>query len=122
MEKIILPFSKIFYSDKDKIAEIIINDGELICIQKTAFLHEALLNKFKSNFYLLINKKNSYCYTYKAQLNLADIPTIKAIAIVNYSKTSLDSSNYVMNFGKKSMIKHKNFYDKESALSWLKTN
>lgn len=107
MRAISLSFCKINFLDRNRVAEIIINDGEL-------------LNQYSSNsFYLLINKKNSYCYTYKAQLRLADLSLIKAIAIVNYTKISELSTNYVMNFGKKSRIKHKSFYNRESALNWL---
>ena len=101
MAEISLTFSKVICLKKDKIAEIIVNEGELLCLKKISLLHETLLDEFKSNFYLLINKKHSYCYTYEALLKLADVPTIKAIAIVNYSKISLESSNYIMSFGKK---------------------
>ncbi|WP_452599262.1 DUF7793 family protein [Pontimicrobium sp. MEBiC01747] len=120
MRAISLSFCKINFLDRNRVAEIIINDGELLNLKKITELHRVLLNQYSSNsFYLLINKKNSYCYTYKAQLRLADLSLIKAIAIVNYTKISELSTNYVMNFGKKSRIKHKSFYNRESALNWL---
>jgi hypothetical protein len=120
MKKISLSFCSLIFLEKNKIAEIIINDGELLNLKKTSELNNILLNQFKSSFQLLINKKHSYCYTFKAMLEFANIPRIRSIAIINYSEISEQSTNFVMRFGKKNMIKYKNFYDRKSALNWLK--
>ncbi|MFD2725516.1 hypothetical protein [Hyunsoonleella rubra] len=49
---------------KDNLAEVIINEGVVMNEVMVDIYHDFLLSYLKAPFSLLINKKNSYSYTF----------------------------------------------------------
>lgn len=87
MEPYTLPFATINILRKD-IAEVIINSGVEMNKAMVNDYHTFLLTHLTSPFSLLINKKNAYTYDYDAQQIIANLPEIKALAVVVYSDMS----------------------------------
>lgn len=104
----------------DSIAEVIINDNVEMTLTMVELYHEFLLSHLVSPFYLLINKINTYTYSFEAQLNLATLNEINAIAVVVYSRGSKLSTEYL-----KSSVPRKVDWnmqicsDRDEALNWL---
>jgi hypothetical protein len=89
-----LAFAKIILLS-DSVAEVIINDGIEMDAQMVENYHEFLLSHLPPPFSLLINKVNSYTYNFEAQINLATLKEIKAMAVVAYNRTTAVSTDYL---------------------------
>jgi len=82
--------------------------------------HEFLLLHLVSPFSLLINKVNNYTYSFDAQVNLATLNEIHAMAVVAYTRSTKISTEYL-----KACVPRKTdwnlniFSDREEALNWL---
>jgi len=119
MNKYTLSFCEITLLEKD-IAEVIINEGIEINLAMVEEYHALLLNKLVYPFSLLINKKNSYSYTFEAQLQLAALPQINVIAIVTYTKISEISTRNLASLPREIPWRLEMFNDRELALNWLR--
>jgi len=82
--------------------------------------HEFLLSSLVSPFYLLINKVNNYTYSFDAQVNLATLSEINAMAVVAYTRSTRISTEYL----KSSVPRNTDWNlkicsDRDEALNWL---
>ena len=104
---------------QDDIAEVITNEGVEINLEMVGEYHEFLLNHMKHPFSVLINRLNSYSYTFEAQQHIATLEQLNGIAVVSYRKAteSTTKSLIAVNNGKSLGIKI--FKDRHVALKWL---
>jgi len=118
MESYHLPFAEIIILRAD-IAEIKINDGIEMDIVMVKQYHEFLLAHLSAPFSLLINKVNAYTYSFDAQLELATLEEIKAMAVVTYSKNSSTTTQYLSTLPRKISWNMSQFPNRQKALQWL---
>jgi len=114
-----LPFAKIIILS-DSIAEVIINENVEMTLLMVKQYHEFLLSHLVSPFSLLINKVNAYTYDFDAQINLATLKEINAMAVVAYSRSTKISTEYL----KSSVPRDKDwnlkiYSNRDEALNWL---
>jgi hypothetical protein len=103
----------------DSIAEIIVDDSVEVNAAMVDEFHEFLLSQLRAPFSLLVNKVNRYSYDFHAQMKLASIRQIEAIAVVAYSRVSAISAESMTNVPRETPVNMKVFPDRESALHWL---
>jgi len=113
-----LSFGKIILLSNN-IAEVIINDGVEMDEAMVNEYHEFLIAHLHAPFSLLINKINSYSYDFAAQLNLATIRQIKAMAVVSYNQMTKHATESLAAFPREVEWNIKIFSDRETALQWL---
>ena len=116
-----LDFGKIIAIDKH-LAEVIINDGVEMDDEIVDQYHDFLVSHFTAPFSLLINKINSYTYTFSAQRSLATIPQIHAMAVIAYSDVSHTATEALIEAPRAKQWNIEIFPDRNSALSWLEAN
>lgn len=114
-----LPFAKIIILS-DSIAEVIINEDIEMTLPMVKTYHEFLLSRLVSPFSLLINKVNTYTYDFDAQLNIANLDEINAMAVVAYSRVTKISTEYLKSSVPREVDWNlKIFSDRSEALRWL---
>ncbi|RMZ51422.1 hypothetical protein EB822_02805 [Flavobacteriaceae bacterium PRS1] len=113
-----LSFGEITLLQED-IAEVIVNDRVEFNLEMVAEYHEFLINKMKCLFSLLINKLNSYTYTFEAQQHLATLTDINAMAVVSYSNITELTTKSLIQVPREINWKIKIFNEREVALQWL---
>ena len=113
-----LPFADLKILRKD-IAEVIIHDGIEMDLEMVQQYHDSLLQHLQPPFSLLINKINSYTYTFDAQKTLATLPEINAMAVIVYNDISKVSTDSLATFPRDTQWNIKIFYDRFAAISWL---
>ncbi len=113
-----LAFAKITIRQED-IAEVIINEGIEMNQAMVSEYHDFLLKYLKAPFSLLINKKNSYTYDFYAQLNIATLKEINAMAVVSYTRAAKISTDVLHDMHSKEWDL-KSFTNEKEALSWLR--
>ena len=116
-----LDFGKIIAVD-NSLAEVIINDGVEIDDKIVEQYHDFLVAHFIAPFSLLINKINSYTYTFSAQRSLATIPQIHAMAVIAYSDVSKTATEALIEAPRQKEWNIEIFNDRNSALNWLAAN
>jgi hypothetical protein len=70
----------------DDVAEVVVNEGIDISLEMSEEYDEFLSNHFSQNFGLLVNKINSYDFSFEAKLNVASHENLTAIAVVIYNE------------------------------------
>ncbi|GAB1855877.1 hypothetical protein MHTCC0001_07120 [Flavobacteriaceae bacterium MHTCC 0001] len=118
MEEYLLSFGKIVVLS-DNIAEVIVNEGVVFDEKMVAEYHGFLLERLRAPFSLLINKKNSYSYTFKAQQIVANLPEIDMMAVVMGSSAGLMSTETLMKINESNHWNIKLFKRRSQALHWL---
>jgi len=113
-----LSFGEITLLQED-IAEVIVNDRVEFNLEMVAEYHEFLINKMKCLFSLLINKLNSYTYTFEAQQHLATLTDINAMAVVSYSNITELTTKSLIQVPREINWKIKIFNERVVALQWL---
>ncbi len=114
-----LPFSKIIILS-DSVAEVIINEGVEMDVTMVELYHEFLLSHLSSPFSLLINKINSYSYSFEAQIKLASLKEISAMAVVTYSRAAeLATNNLATSVPREVDWNLRVFSNRDNALNWL---
>jgi hypothetical protein len=114
-----LPFAKIIILRED-IAEVIVNDGVEMDTKMVDEYHEFLLSHLNPPFSLLINKINSYSYDFEAQMQLATLKEINAMAVVSYRRTTdISTEMLTNNVPRDTEWNLQIFQDREKALAWL---
>ncbi|WP_179339877.1 hypothetical protein [Winogradskyella ludwigii] len=114
-----LSFAKIIII-KDNLAEVIVDDGVLIDLKKVGEYHEFLLTHLRAPFSLLVNKKHSYTYTFKAQTEIASLNQIKAMAVVVEGFNAKKSTDFLISMNNMSRVWNiQTFMLREEALVWL---
>ncbi|WP_435627601.1 hypothetical protein [Candidatus Ferrigenium straubiae] len=113
-----LRFGKIILLSSS-IAEVIIDDGVEMDEAMVNEYHEFLIAHLQAPFNLLINKINSYSYDFVAQMNLATIGQIKAMAVVAYNRITERSTESLIATPRKAEWNIKIFSNREAAMQWL---
>ena len=113
-----LRFGKIILLSNN-IAEVIINESVEMDEAMVDEYHEFLIAHLHAPFCLLINKINSYSYDFAAQMNLATIQQIKAMAVVAYNRVAESATVSLIDTPRKVGWNIKIFPNREEALQWL---
>lgn len=116
-----LDFGRIIILQPD-IAEVIINEGIEMDESMVDDYHDCLIKHLAAPFSLLVNKINSYTYTFDAQLKLATIPQIHSMAVVTYSHISKVATESLNNIPRHRPWNLCTFSSREQAITWLKQN
>ncbi len=114
----VLPFAKIIILRED-IAEVIINDTVELTLEMVNDYHAFLLSHLSPPFSLLINKINSYSYTYNAQKELATLKEINAMAVVVYRRATKISTETLVAVPRTEPWNLKIYSNRNDALEWL---
>lgn len=118
MQEYELNFARIIVHD-EHLAEVIINDGIEMDMDIVEAYHTFLQSHLKAPFSLLINKINSYSYSFEAQQNIVCIPEIDRMAVLVYRKSTLASTESLISMPRKQPWNIKVFANYEEAWSWL---
>lgn len=103
----------------DGVAEVIINDGVEMNVEMVKQYHDFLLSNLQPPFSLLINKINAYTYDFQAQLQLATIKEINAMAVVSYSRATQITTEALASYPRSEAWNIQIFSDRCEALDWL---
>ncbi len=113
-----LPYAKIIIL-QDNIAEVIINDEVKMDLEMVEHYHEFLLSHLRPPFSLLINKINSYTYDFDAQLKLATLKEINAMAVVAYDRITRITTETLASYPRSEKWHLKVFSNRDEAMNWL---
>jgi len=113
-----LPYAKIIIL-QDDIAEVIIDDEVIMDEAMVDHYHEFLLSHLKAPFSLLVNKVNSYTYDFNAQMKLATLVEINAMAVVAYNRITQTTTELLASYPRSRKWSLKVFSNRNEALSWL---
>ncbi|KJD37133.1 hypothetical protein PW52_01365 [Tamlana sedimentorum] len=102
------------------LAEIIVNEGIILNEIMVDECHDFLLSFLEAPFNLLINKTNSYSYTYGAQQIIADLKEINATAVIVWTSASLLATDTLLSVNNHKNLNIKVFRIRDEAISWLK--
>ena len=100
-------------------AEIVVKKGTEMTIDMVIEYHQWLLENIRAPMYLVINKIFDYKYTTEAQVQLASLREIKAVAIVAYDRVSQTTTHIMQSVPHEKNWKIEVFSDRESAVIWL---
>jgi hypothetical protein len=115
----ILDFAKIIILHDD-IAEVIINEGIEMTEEMVDIYHRFLIDNLRTPFSLLINKINDYTYDFQAQLKIANISNIHAMAVVTTARFSeVSTVMLAKTTPRKRSWNMQLFSDRQVALDWL---
>lgn len=82
--------------------------------------HKFLLSHLSHPFSLLVNKINSYTYDFDAQIKLATLKEISAMAVVTYSRKAELATDYLaFSVPREVEWNMKTFSNRDEALNWL---
>ncbi len=108
----------------DKIVEVVIDNYVNVSIEMVEELDTFLNNALDHPYGLLINKVNHYSYSFEATLIFASLDNIKAIAVINYSKSSEEITTNIMKQRQIDQLNIKSFsglgLGYQQATAWLK--
>ena len=113
-----LPFVKIIKLSDD-IAEIIVNEGVDYDLDMVRQYHDWVRTHMADPCYILVNRLNSYSYTFEVQQQLDSLKQIKAIALVAYTRISKMSAQAVYKGTRLTPLNCEIFDNREEALHWL---
>lgn len=113
-----LGFAKIVLLRND-IAEVFINEGVVMDEAMVDEYHRFLLDHLSAPFSLLVNKINTYTYDFPAQLKLATIKEIRAMAVVVYSSMTEHATGALAAVPRETTWNIRTFHDREAGLEWL---
>ena len=116
-----LPFAKIIILE-DNLAEVVIDEGVIMNVEMVTQYHDFLLSHLRVPFSLLINKLNSYTYDLDAQIKLATLKEIEAMAVVAYTRITELTTDALASQPRKVEWNLKIFNNRDEALTWLKYN
>ena len=118
MESFKLPFAEIKVIHHN-IAEVIIDEGIEMDLSIVKQYHDFLLTHLSAPFSLLINKINAYSYTFEAQVELATLKEINAMAVVTYNNQTKAATQYLAKLPRDKPWHLEMFTDRSIALNWL---
>lgn len=104
---------------QENLAEVVVHQGVEITIDMVHTYHQFLLNNLVAPFGILINKLNSYTYTFDAQMNIANLPEIKAMAVVSYNGQTIQATNSLIQMPRKRKWNIFISPSREIGLEWL---
>lgn len=103
----------------DQTASIKVDQGIEVSEMQYEELKEFELKHLQMPRLLLVDKENSYSYSFMAQRALANTDHIWATAGLIYSEKQKIVSNSLRSMADDSNFNSKTFYERESALTWL---
>ena len=103
----------------DSIAEVIVHEGKEVDLEMVAEYHQWITENLSAPCGLLINKVNKYAYAFEAQLKIADLPKIRAVAVIAYNRISAVSSLALTKLPGQEQWNIKMFSDRTDGLEWL---
>ena len=107
---------------KDNVVEVIANEGIEVDMQMANELKHFFKSNLKHRFFVLINRVNSYSYTFEAQQSILNIKNIHSLAFVAYSQSSAESAKLLTVFATEDIKYEIEFFsDRDSSLNWLLT-
>lgn len=77
----------------DNIVEVVVDEGVEMNLEMIEECHQFIQSHFTDDFGMLVNRVNSYTYSYEAKLSVASYAQMKAIAFVYYSKDAKEISD-----------------------------
>ncbi|PWH81850.1 hypothetical protein DIS18_13835 [Algibacter marinivivus] len=104
---------------QNNLAEVIVDEGVVMDEISVDEYHDFLLNNLEAPMGLLINKKNSYSYTFEAQKSIVHLDAIKSMAVVTQTSGAVMSTKTLINVNGNIYRNIKLFQERENALSWL---
>ncbi|MBP0903368.1 hypothetical protein ACFSKN_00570 [Mariniflexile gromovii] len=104
---------------KENLAEVIVNDGVEMDEIMVDEYHDFILSNLAEPTLLLINKKNSYSYTFPAQKAIISLKKVKAAAVIVSSVGGMMSTETLMNLNENNCWKINLFQKRDEALLWL---
>ncbi len=113
-----LSFGRIIILEDD-LAEVIIDEGVIMDELMVDVYHDFLLSYLKAPFSLLINKKNSYSYTFEAQKVIANLKEIYAMAVIVGTDAAVMSTETLIKINETNNWNIKLFRTKPEAMEWL---
>jgi len=113
-----LPYAKIIVL-QDDIAEVIIDDEIVMDEVMVDHYHGFLLSHLNAPFSLLINKVNSYTYDFNAQMKLATLVEINAMAVIAYTRVTKNTTELLASYPRSKEWNLKVFSNRDEALNWL---
>ncbi len=113
-----LPYAKIIVL-QDDIAEVIIDDEIVMDEAMVEHYHGFLLSHLNAPFSLLINKVNSYTYDFNAQMKLATLVEINAMAVIAYNRITKNTTELLASYPRSKEWNLKVFSNRDEALNWL---
>jgi len=81
----------------EDIFEVIADEGVEITLEMIDECHEFVDKYIEGNFSLLVNRINTYSYSYEAKLSIASYEGLRAIAFVYYNNESQQVFNDLQN-------------------------
>ncbi|MGC6429982.1 MAG: hypothetical protein ACON5F_02965 [Jejuia sp.] len=118
MKEYRLAFGKIIIL-RNNLAEVIVDEGVVMNEVMVDVYHDFLLSYLKAPFSILINKKNSYSYTFEAQKVIGNLEEIYAMAVVNATSGALMSTETLIDMNKDNNWNINLFDNRDDALEWL---
>ena len=103
----------------NNLAEIVVDDGIEMNLTQVKEYHNFLLNNLKAPFYLLVNRKYSYTYTFEAQKAIVNFDKIKKLAVLLSTQGGLMSSETLLSLNENLNWEISWFNKREDALAWL---
>jgi hypothetical protein len=104
---------------KANLVEVIIDDGVVLDMKMVKEYHAFLIEKLEFPFFLLINKKYSYTYTFEAQKSIVNKDIVKAMAVVTHAYVSKLATDVLINMNRNNGWNIKMFKSRKEALGWL---
>ncbi len=105
------------------IAEIIINKDIEMSIEMVEECEYFFSQHFHDNFAILVNKINTFKYTFEAKLTIGMSDKLCAIAVVNYHGSGLEQTDRIMRLRKQDNLNLKVFSGLElgwqEGVAWL---
>jgi hypothetical protein len=117
-QKHILSFAELTVIEEG-IAELIVNHGEEVTLDMLMEYYNLCLSLFKGPFSLLVNKINTYSYTFEAQHRIPVQEMIHATAVVTYNQMAKMGTSFLSNFEKEQSWNMQMFNNRDTALAWL---
>ena len=105
------------------IAELIIDNDVEVSLEMVEEHDQLLCSIFNGRFGVLVNKINTYSYSFEATLSMGSMALMKAIAIVNYSAQGEQSTQKIIKTRITDNLNLKNYSGLElgwqQAVDWL---
>jgi len=114
-----LSFAQITIHQDNNIAEVIVNN-EIEITKKIVDEYQIFLySHLQPPFSLLINKKNSYSYSFEGHQQLRSFKEISAIAVVVHNKVTMESTKLLASYPRDIPLNLEMFSNRDKAFNWL---
>lgn len=100
-------------------AEFVVNKGVEVNLDMVFEYHDWLLKNLQPPMYILLNKMFPCTYSFEAQVQLASLQEVRAMAVVAYDKASRSTTQIMQTVPREGDWLIEVFDDREAALSWL---